>query len=167
MNVRYYIDADTGLPHIYQHGVREDEVEEIVRRPLENRPGEQSSRVLIGQTRNGRYLRVIVSIDWDVRLARQRAQSVAPTHEKTRQNMKKKLATRASRRRPAANDANQYPPGLDRRKIRAIISHYENQTVDQAVTEDEAAYHDSAVTMMGVPTELVPKVQALIARRSG
>jgi hypothetical protein len=65
VNVRYYIDADTGLPHIYQHGVREDEVEEIVRRPLENRPGEQSSRVLIGQTRNGRYLRVIVSIDWD------------------------------------------------------------------------------------------------------
>jgi hypothetical protein len=81
--------------------------------------------------------------------------------------MKKKRTTRIPRRGQVAKDANQYPPGLDRRKVRAIISHYENQTEDQAVAEDEAVYHDSAVTMMGVPTELVPKVQALIARRSG
>ena len=67
MNVRYYVDADTGLPHIYRHNVSEDEVEDVLREPLENRPGDRSSRVLIGQTRHGRYLRVVVSIDWDGR----------------------------------------------------------------------------------------------------
>ena len=65
MNVRYHVDADTGLPHIYGHNVSEQDVEDVLRRPLENRPGDRSSRVLIGQTGQGRYLRVIVSIDWD------------------------------------------------------------------------------------------------------
>jgi hypothetical protein len=67
LNIRYNVDADTGLPHIYGHNVSEQEVEDVLRRPLENRPGERSSRALIGQTRQGRYLRVIVSIDWDGR----------------------------------------------------------------------------------------------------
>jgi len=65
MNIRYNKDADTGLPHIYGHNVSEHEVEDILRRPLENRPGDRSSRVLLGRTKHGRYLRVIVSIDWD------------------------------------------------------------------------------------------------------
>jgi hypothetical protein len=82
--------------------------------------------------------------------------------------MKKKDTTRrTTRRKPVTKDLNQYPPGLDRGKVQTIIAHYEGQTEDQAAAEDEAAYHNSAVTMMGVPTELVPKVQALIARRSG
>jgi hypothetical protein len=64
MNVRYYIDPD-GLPHIYRHNVTEVEITDVLRKPLESRPGEGVSRVLIGQTRHGRYLRVIISIDWD------------------------------------------------------------------------------------------------------
>jgi hypothetical protein len=59
VNIRYNIDADTGLPHIYRHNVSEHEVEDVLRGPLENRPGERSSRVLIGRTSQGRYLRVI------------------------------------------------------------------------------------------------------------
>jgi len=31
MDMRFYLDPDSGLPHIYQHGVREDEVEQILR----------------------------------------------------------------------------------------------------------------------------------------
>lgn len=62
---------------------------------------------------------------------------------------------------------NRYPKGLNRRKVRAIIAHYENQTEDEAVAEDEAAYQSDKVTMMGVPVKLVPKVQKLIAKRSG
>jgi hypothetical protein len=64
LNIRYNIDTDTDLPHIYRHNVSESEVEDVLRGPLENRPGDGKSRVLIGQTRQGRYLRVIVSIDW-------------------------------------------------------------------------------------------------------
>ena len=59
MNVRFYIDPETGEPHIYNHGVTEEEVEAILMRPGEDRPGREDSRVAIGQTRAGRYLRVI------------------------------------------------------------------------------------------------------------
>jgi hypothetical protein len=59
MKVRFYLDAETGQPHIYKHGVRENEVEEVLRRTGEDRPGKEGSRVAIGQTVSGRYLRVI------------------------------------------------------------------------------------------------------------
>lgn len=60
MTIRFYIDPETGLPHIYGHAVDEGEVEEVLRAPGEDRPGREGSRVAIGQTRAGRYLRVIV-----------------------------------------------------------------------------------------------------------
>ena len=41
------------------YAVDEDEVEEVLRTPGEDRPGREGSRVAIGQTRAGRYLRVI------------------------------------------------------------------------------------------------------------
>ena len=59
MTIRFYIDPETGLPHIYGHAVDEEEVEEVLRAPGEDRPGREGSRVAIGQTRAGRYLRVI------------------------------------------------------------------------------------------------------------
>lgn len=58
-DVRYYIDPATELPHIHNHGVAEEEVEEVLARPGEDRQGEEGSRVAIGQTEAGRYLRVI------------------------------------------------------------------------------------------------------------
>ncbi|MCZ7404966.1 MAG: hypothetical protein O8C67_08555 [Candidatus Methanoperedens sp.] len=30
MNIRYYIDPETGLPHIYRHDVSEDEVKDVL-----------------------------------------------------------------------------------------------------------------------------------------
>jgi hypothetical protein len=63
MNIRFYLDRDTRLPHIYQHEVDEYEVEEVLRNPGEDRPGHDGSRVTIGQTENGRYLRVIYVLD--------------------------------------------------------------------------------------------------------
>ena len=59
MDVRYYIDPTTDEPHIYNHDVTELEVEDVLARPLEDRPGREDSRVALGQTRDGRYLRVI------------------------------------------------------------------------------------------------------------
>jgi uncharacterized DUF497 family protein len=59
MYVRFYIDRQTGLPHIYNHGVDEQEVEDVLLKAGEDRPGQEGSRVAIGQTRGGRYLRVI------------------------------------------------------------------------------------------------------------
>jgi hypothetical protein len=59
MNIRFYIDPETGLPHIYRHEVDESEVEDVLSRPGEDRPGYEGTRVAIGSTRAGRYLRVI------------------------------------------------------------------------------------------------------------
>jgi hypothetical protein len=65
MNLRFYLDPDTGQPHIYGHGVGEQEVEDVLDRPGEDRPGRDGTRVAIGQTRAGRYLRVIYVRDED------------------------------------------------------------------------------------------------------
>lgn len=59
MRLRFYIDRETDGPHIHRHAVSEEEVEEVLAHPLEDRPGAEGSRVTIGQTRGGRYLRVI------------------------------------------------------------------------------------------------------------
>lgn len=59
MKIHYYIDPETGQPHIYTHNVSEDEVEDVLLKPGEDRSGKDGSRVAIGQTRTGRYLKVI------------------------------------------------------------------------------------------------------------
>jgi hypothetical protein len=62
---------------------------------------------------------------------------------------------------------NRFPPGWDEQRVRAVLEHYEAQTEEEAVAEDEAAYEDAAQTFMEVPKELVPKVRELIAKHSG
>jgi len=59
MRVRYYLDPDTGQPHVYNHGVTEPEVEYVLSHPGEDRIGAERSRIAVGQTETGRYLRVI------------------------------------------------------------------------------------------------------------
>ena len=65
MKLRFYLDPTTGQPHIYGHGVDENEVEDVLNRPGEDRPGREDSRLAIGQTRAGRYLRVVYLPDPD------------------------------------------------------------------------------------------------------
>ena len=59
MNLRYYLDPTTGQPHILEHDVDEREVQDVLETPGEDRPGRDGSRIAVGQTRAGRYLRVI------------------------------------------------------------------------------------------------------------
>src|SRR5438105_15618429 len=59
------------------------------------------------------------------------------------------------------------PSGWDEKRIRKVLTHYENQTEDEAVAEDEAAYEAEGQTVMIVPTQLVPAVRWLIGRRGG
>ena len=63
MRVRYYIDSETELPHIYNHDVSELEVIEVLEQPGEDLPGRDGSRVALGKTIDGRYLRVIYVAD--------------------------------------------------------------------------------------------------------
>jgi hypothetical protein len=59
MDVRYYYDPITGLPHIFDHGVTEAEVEWVLARPGEDGPSSGGTRQSTGQTSVARYLRVI------------------------------------------------------------------------------------------------------------
>ena len=59
MNIRFYVDPETGEPHIYRHGVTENEATDVLQNPGEDRPGREGARVAIGQIQAGRYLRVI------------------------------------------------------------------------------------------------------------
>jgi len=59
MEVRNYLDPETGQPHIYSHGIVEAEVERILARPGEDGPSSGGTRQSTGQTTTGRYLRVI------------------------------------------------------------------------------------------------------------
>ena len=63
MRIRYYIDPATGLPRIYEHGISETEVEEVLDNPVQDLRGQNQSRIAIGPTSAGRYLKVIYAID--------------------------------------------------------------------------------------------------------
>jgi type II secretory pathway component PulC len=45
-----------------------------------------------------------------------------------------------------------------------VLEHYERQTEEEAVAEDEAAFEEGSETVFEVPTDLVPAVRELIAR---
>ena len=54
-----------------------------------------------------------------------------------------------------------FPPGWDDARVGDVIEHYESQTEDEAVADDEAAFEDRSQTVMLIPNELVPAVRAL------
>jgi hypothetical protein len=57
-----------------------------------------------------------------------------------------------------------FPEGWDEQRVRRVLDHYEGQTEDEAVAEDEAAYEDRTHSLMQIPVELVPAVRKLIAK---
>ncbi len=60
---------------------------------------------------------------------------------------------------------NVFPEGWDEERVRRVIEFYENQTEEEAVAEDEAAFESRSDTLMVVPNDLVPTVRELIAKR--
>ena len=55
------------------------------------------------------------------------------------------------------------PSGWDEEKVRRVLAHYEYQTEEDALLEDEAGIAPSD-TVMNVPHDLVPKIRELIAK---
>ena len=58
-----------------------------------------------------------------------------------------------------------FPPGWDEERVRRVLQHYEAQSDEQAVAEDEAAWESTSTTVMEVPVELVPEVRNPIAKK--
>lgn len=60
-----------------------------------------------------------------------------------------------------------FPPGWNEERVRKVLAHYEEQTEDEAVAEDEAAFEDATQTVMEVPNDLVPAIREMIAKHQG
>jgi|GEM_PF-288155 len=158
MELRFYEDPDTDQPHIYGHGVTEEEVRQVLDRSGEDRPSSDDSRMAIGQTAAGRYLRVIYVPDpgndsafviTAYELPGQTTQSLSKSKEKER-----------------TMSQQQYPPGWDESRVRKLISHYDQMDDEAMIAEDEAAAEAEGQTLMVVPTELVPDIRELLARKA-
>lgn len=50
--------------------------------------------------------------------------------------------------------ANRFPPGWDEERVRRVIKHYEEQTEDEAVAEDEAASVNPSCSSAHMPPAL-------------
>jgi hypothetical protein len=59
---------------------------------------------------------------------------------------------------------NSFPPGWNSKRVNNVLAHYETQTEDDALAEDEAAFEMNGQTMMEVPSELVPAIRELLAK---
>ncbi len=57
-----------------------------------------------------------------------------------------------------------FPPGWDEERVNRVLSHYESQTEEEAVAEDEAAFETTGQTVMKVPAKLVPTIRQLNAK---
>ena len=59
---------------------------------------------------------------------------------------------------------NRYPEGWDEERVRRLLAHYEEQSEEEAVAEDAAAFEDGSEAVVEVPKELLPEIRKLIAR---
>lgn len=58
----------------------------------------------------------------------------------------------------------EFPPGWDADRVIKVSAHYESQSKEEVVAEDEAASETMGQTVMEVPNEIVPAVRELIAK---
>ena len=58
-----------------------------------------------------------------------------------------------------------FPAGWNEARVRRVLEHYEGQTEDVAVAEDEAAFQLRGHTVMVVPKRLVPEITRFIEKR--
>ena len=57
-----------------------------------------------------------------------------------------------------------FPPGWDEDRVRKVLEHYESQSQEQAVAEDEAAFEELTESVVKVPTGLLPAIRELIGK---
>jgi hypothetical protein len=46
-----------------------------------------------------------------------------------------------------------FTPGWDERRAKRVLEHYESQSEEEAVAEDEAAFENPSETVMEVPSD--------------
>jgi hypothetical protein len=58
-----------------------------------------------------------------------------------------------------------FPKGWDEDRVNRVIAHYESQSEEEAMAEDEAAWEDASQTFIEIPNDLIPAVRKLLAKR--
>ena len=58
----------------------------------------------------------------------------------------------------------EFPSGWDEERVKRVILYYEQQSDEEAIAEDEAAFEESAQALVNVPHDLLPAVRELIAK---
>ena len=137
----------------------EREVEDVLGRPAEDRPGIEGFRVAIGQTHGGRFLKVIFVPDPEPGsvfvITAYELRGCAAGHFPPPETQE------------TAMTQNRFPPGWDEARVQRTLAYYEEQSEEQAVADDEAALESPGQTVMEVPSELVPAIRELIAKHHG
>jgi hypothetical protein len=59
---------------------------------------------------------------------------------------------------------NNFPPGWNAERVKRVLAHYETQSEEEAVAEDEAALEARDGTVMEVPKDLVGAIREIIAK---
>lgn len=57
-----------------------------------------------------------------------------------------------------------FPKGWDKERVQKVIAHYEKQTEEESMAEDEAAYEDKTSAIIEVPVQLLSAVRKLITQ---
>ncbi|MEW6679402.1 MAG: hypothetical protein AB1297_00040 [bacterium] len=60
---------------------------------------------------------------------------------------------------------NRYPEGWDEERVCRVLAHYEQQTEEEAVAEDESAFEQEGQTFVEVPNELLPRIRELLVQK--
>ena len=69
-------------------------------------------------------------------------------------------------KKPSTKKARQkLPKGWTEERVRKLAEYYDNQTDEEGVAEIDAAFAAENQTVMVVPTELVPEINKLIAKK--
>lgn len=58
-----------------------------------------------------------------------------------------------------------FPTGWDEDRVKRVLDHYESQTDEEAVAEDEASWEETSHTKMDIPVDLVQSVRDLLAKK--
>ena len=61
-------------------------------------------------------------------------------------------------------NSQRFPSGWDEDRVRRVLAHYEDQSEEEAVAEDEAARESRTHAFIEVPVALIPAVRQLIAK---
>ena len=57
-----------------------------------------------------------------------------------------------------------FPAGWEESRVQQVLDHYETQSDEEAVAEDEASFESTTHTAIEVPVDLIPEVRKLIAK---